>query len=107
VQPQNGPDLFEIMARMADRLEETRRRAESEVMHGSAGDGAVLVAMTLSGVLRRVTLDPDVVRPDGIERLQNLLTEALNDALDGTRREMEQRLADLEPDLDPPVPERR
>jgi len=92
-------DLFEIMARMADRLEETRRRAESEVLHGSAGDGAVLVTMTLAGQLRRVTLDPAVARPDGVERLQHLLTEALNDALDGTRREVEQRLADLEPEL--------
>jgi nucleoid-associated protein EbfC len=53
--------------------------AEQEV-EGSAGGGVVTVTMTGAGEVTAVTLAPEVVDPDDIEMLQDLIVAALHDA---------------------------
>jgi hypothetical protein len=50
------------------------------VVKGSAGGGVVSVTMTGSGEVTAVTLAPEVVDPDDIEMLQDLIVAALHDA---------------------------
>lgn len=54
--------------------------AAQQVVEGSAGGGVVTVEMTGAGEVRSVTLAPDVVDPDEIEMLQDLIVAALHDA---------------------------
>ena len=55
-------------------------RAAEEVVTGSAGGGVVTVEMTGTGEVRSVKLAPEVVDPQDIEMLQDLIVAALHDA---------------------------
>ena len=55
-------------------------RAADEVVEGTAGGGVVTVEMTGSGEVRSVTLSRDVVDPDDVDMLQDLIVAALHDA---------------------------
>jgi nucleoid-associated protein EbfC len=55
-------------------------QAAQQVVEGSAGGGVVTVEMTGAGEVRSVTLAPEVVDPDEIEMLQDLIVAALHDA---------------------------
>ena len=55
-------------------------RAAEQVVEGSAGGGVVTVEMTGTGEVRSVSLAPEVVDPDEVEMLQDLIVAALHDA---------------------------
>ena len=55
-------------------------RAAEEIVEGSAGGGVVTVEMTGAGEVRSLKLSPEVVDPDEIEMLQDLVVAALHDA---------------------------
>lgn len=54
--------------------------AAQQLVEGSAGGGVVTVTMTGSGEVTSVTIAPEVVDPDEIEMLQDLIVAALHDA---------------------------
>ena len=62
---------------MQDQLQ--RELAETQV-EATAGGGMVTVVMTGVKQLRSVTIDPEVVSKDDVERLQDLIVAAINDA---------------------------
>ena len=53
--------------------------ASAEVV-GQAGNGLVQVTMTAAGDVRGVRIDPQVVDPDDVDTLQDLVVGALQDA---------------------------
>jgi DNA-binding YbaB/EbfC family protein len=55
-------------------------RAADEVVEGTAGGGVVRVEMSGAGEVRSVTIAPEVVDPDEVEMLQDLVVAALHDA---------------------------
>jgi nucleoid-associated protein EbfC len=54
--------------------------AATQIVEGSAGGGVVTVAMTGAGEVRSVRLAPEVVDPEDIDMLQDLIVAALHDA---------------------------
>lgn len=54
--------------------------AATQIVEGSAGGGVVTVAMTGAGEVRSIRLAPEVVDPDDIDMLQDLIVAALHDA---------------------------
>jgi nucleoid-associated protein EbfC len=54
--------------------------AANEVVEGSAGGGVVRVTMTGTGEVEAVSIDPEVVDPEEVEMLQDLVVAALHDA---------------------------
>jgi DNA-binding YbaB/EbfC family protein len=62
----------EAMAAQAD--------AVKQVVEGTAGGGVVRVTMTGGGEVTGVTLSPQVVDPDDIGMLQDLIVAAIHDA---------------------------
>jgi DNA-binding YbaB/EbfC family protein len=55
-------------------------QAAQQVVEGTAGGGVVKVTMTGQGEVTSVVLAPEVVDPDDIEMLQDLIVAALHDA---------------------------
>ncbi|HEV7763292.1 MAG TPA: YbaB/EbfC family nucleoid-associated protein [Acidimicrobiales bacterium] len=62
----------EAMAAQAD--------AVNQVVEGTAGGGVVQVTMTGGGEVTGIALSPEVVDPDDIDMLQDLIVAALRDA---------------------------
>ena len=64
----------------AQQAVSAQARAADEVVEGTAGGGVVTVEITGSGEVRSVTLSRDVVDPDDVDMLQDLIVAALHDA---------------------------
>lgn len=67
---------------MQRKLEEKQAQIAEEEVSGQAGGGMVTVTVNGTGdEVRAVTISPDVVDPDDVEMLADLVTAAMNEAL--------------------------
>ena len=77
------PDLQMIM-QQAQKMQEQLIAAQAELataeVTGQAGNGLVQVTMTAAGEVRAVRIDPQVVDPEDVDTLQDLVVGALQDA---------------------------
>ena len=77
------PDLQMIM-QQAQKMQEQLIAAQAELasaeVTGQAGNGLVQVTMTAAGEVLAVRIDPQVVDPDDVDTLQDLVVGALQDA---------------------------
>jgi len=75
------------MAKMAQQMQAEMARVQAEIaalsLEGTAGGGAVTAVVNGKGEVVSITLDKDVVDPEDVEMLQDLITAAVND---GVRR---------------------
>jgi DNA-binding YbaB/EbfC family protein len=87
------------LQRMAMQMQQEMERIQAELaeaeVEGSAGGGVVRVVVTGKQTVVSVTIDPTAVDPDDVDMLQDLITVALNDALDSSRRLAEQKMGAL------------
>jgi len=87
------------LQRMALQMQQEMERIQAELaeaeVEGSAGGGVVRVVVTGKQTVVSVTIDPTAVDPDDVDMLQDLITVALNDALDSSRRLAEQKMGAL------------
>ena len=77
------PDMAMIM-QQAQRMQEQLIAAQAELaaseVTGQAGNGLVQVTMTAAGDVRSVRIDPQVVDPEDVDTLQDLVVGAMHDA---------------------------
>ena len=79
--PGNMNNLMKQAQRMQRQMEEMQKELEEKEYTVTAGGGAVELVITGSNVVRAVTLKPEIVDPDDVEMLQDLLVAAFNEAL--------------------------
>ncbi len=75
-------DLIRQAQQMQARLAKIQEELESETVEASAGGGAIKVVVTGHQKIMSVTISPDVVDPDDVEMLQDLVMAAVNEAMD-------------------------
>ncbi len=87
------------LQRMALQMQQEMERIQAELatteVEGSAGGGVVSAVVTGKQELVSVTIDPAAVDPADVEMLQDLVTAAVNDALEASRRVAEQKMGAL------------
>lgn len=71
--------LKQAMA-MQQQLADAQQEAASTEVEGRAGGGQVTVTMTGAGEVTAVHISPEVVDPDDVELLEDLVLAALRDA---------------------------
>jgi len=79
--PGNMNNLMKQAQRMQKQMEEQQKEFEEKLFTASAGGGAVQVVITGKKEVQSITLAPEVVDPDDIEMLQDLIVAATNEAL--------------------------
>ncbi|MBR3824890.1 MAG: YbaB/EbfC family nucleoid-associated protein [Lachnospiraceae bacterium] len=79
--PGNMNNLMKQAQRMQRQMEEGQKELETKEFTASAGGGAVEVTVTGKKEVVRVKLSEEVVDPDDIEMLQDLIVAATNEAL--------------------------
>ncbi len=79
--PGNMNNLMKQAQRMQRQMEETTKALEEKEYTASAGGGAVSVTVTGKKQVTAVKLSEEVVDPDDIEMLQDLIVAATNEAL--------------------------
>ena len=78
--PGNMNNLMKQAQRMQRQMEESQKEMETKEFSASAGGGAVEVVISGKKEITKVTLSPEVVDPDDIEMLQDLIRAAVNEA---------------------------
>lgn len=79
--PGNMNNLMKQAQKMQRQMEETTKELESREYSASAGGGAVTVTVSGKKEITSVKLAEEVVDPDDIEMLQDLIMAATNEAL--------------------------
>lgn len=77
------PDMNDILARaaeMQEKLQEAQQEILDATVEGTAGNGLVTVVMSGGAEVQDVKIDPEVVDPEDIETLQDLVLGAFRDA---------------------------
>lgn len=72
--------LMKQAKEMQERVEEMQTKLGAEQAEGSAGGGMVVVMMNGRHEIVGIKIDPEVVVPEDVEMLEDLITAACNDA---------------------------
>jgi DNA-binding YbaB/EbfC family protein len=88
-------NLQSMALQMQQEMERIQGELAEATVEGSAGGGAVRAVVTGKQTLVSLTIDPGAVDPDDVEMLQDLVTAAVNDALEASRRLAEQKMGAL------------
>ena len=78
---QNMNSMIRQAQKMQDQITELQEDIEQRDFSATAGGGAVEVTVTGKKVLKSLTLKPEVVDPEDIEMLQDLIISAVNEAV--------------------------
>jgi hypothetical protein len=92
-------DMMRQMQKMQERLARAQEQLNNTSVEGSAGGGAVTVAVTGSLRVQSVKIAPEVVDPGDVEMLEDLVTAALNEALEKAQALQAESMAGLTGDL--------
>ena len=87
--------LMKQAKQMQEQLKKVQKDLEKELVTGNAGGGAIEVAMTGSQKCIEVKLDPDKVKDMSTDRLQSLVLQAVNDALEKSRKLMAKKMGPI------------
>ena len=93
--PGNMNNLMKQAQRMQRQMEETNKELEEKEYSASAGGGAVTVTVSGKKEVLSVKLAEEVVDPDDIEMLQDLIVAATNEALRKMEEESQAAMSKL------------
>jgi DNA-binding YbaB/EbfC family protein len=74
-------DMLSKLSQMQEQLQKAQEEIENRVAEATAGGGAVKVEITGAYRVKSLTIDPDVVDPDDMGMLEDLVIAAVNEAL--------------------------
>ena len=93
--PGNMNNLMKQAQRMQRQVEETTKELEEKEYSASAGGGAVTVTVSGKKEVLSVKLAEEVVDPEDIEMLQDLIVAATNEALRKMEEESQAAMSKL------------
>lgn len=90
-----GGDLMKQIQQMQSKLAETQAKLDDMHFEATAGGGAIYVKVNAHPQLLEIKVKPEVIDPDDVDMLQDLIMAAMNDALEKVRTGQMQQLAGL------------
>ncbi len=93
--PGGRPDLRQQIQRLQEQMLQTQESLGEQTVTASAGGGVVQVVMTGQQRVQSITIDPEVVNPDDVEMLQDLIVAAVNEAIERSQAMAAERLGAL------------
>ena len=79
--PGNMNNILKQAQKMQENMQKMQEELESKELEASVGGGAVTVKVNGKKEVLDITIKPEVVDPDDIEMLQDLVLSAVNQAL--------------------------
>ena len=76
----NPQQLQEMMAAARKQAEDIQNKMQQTVVEASAGGGSVTVKMNGNKQVLSVKIDPEVIKANDLEMLQDMVTAAVNEA---------------------------
>ncbi len=79
--PQNMQSMLKQAQKMQEEMEKTQAELEEKEYETQAGGGAVKVKINGKKEIVSLEISPDIVDPDDIETLSDVIVAAINDAI--------------------------
>jgi DNA-binding YbaB/EbfC family protein len=77
-----GGNMLAQMQKMQEEMAAAQQALEDETVTVTAGGGAISVVVTGHQRLRSIEIDPELVDPEEMEMLQDMLVAAINSAIE-------------------------
>lgn len=74
-------DIMREAQKLQAQMQKLQEEAKAKTVEASAGGGMVVVTATGAGELVSIKIERDVVNPDDVEMLQDLILAAANEAI--------------------------
>ena len=81
--------------KMQDQITALQEDIEQRTFDATAGGGAVAVTVTGKKTIQSITLKPEVVDPEDIEMLQDLIISAVNEAIANVEETTENEMSKI------------
>ncbi len=91
----NPKQLQEMMAQAQKQAQDLQRRMQETVVEASSGGGSVTVKMNGQKRVLAITIDPETVKSGDVEMLQDLVTAAVNAAVQKVDEQMQSTLGGM------------
>lgn len=89
----NNKSLLKQAQQMQQRMSKIQEELDQTLVEGSAGGGVVKVVVTGKLKVQSVEISPDVVDPEDVELLQDLVQAAVNEAMDKAQTLAQDKMA--------------
>jgi hypothetical protein len=88
-------DMMARLQQMQERALKAQQELNEQSVDGSAGGGAVSITVTGGLKVQSLKIAPEVVDPNDVEMLEDLVTAAVNEALQKVQALQMQQIAGL------------
>jgi len=88
----NIQKMMKEAQKMQERLAQAQQDLAAETVEASAGGGKVTVTVTGSGDITAVKISPDVVDPQDVEMLEDLVLSGVREAQEAARKLQAERM---------------
>ncbi len=92
---QNMQHLMRQAQKMQEQMEQMQNDLDNMEFGAQAGGGMVSVVVTGKRAIKSLEIKPDVVDPEDIEMLQDLITAAVNEALATAEQTREDKMSKI------------
>jgi hypothetical protein len=80
---------------MQQQMLEAQEALGDKTVEVTAGGGTIKIVMNGHQKLQSITIDPEVVNPEDVEMLQDLILAAVNEAVDASQELAAQKMSDI------------
>ena len=77
----NMQSLMKQAQKMQKKMEEAQEALAEKTVETTSGGGAVKIVITGKKVIKSIKIDPEVIDPDDIEMLEDLILSSVNEAI--------------------------
>ena len=94
-----GNNNMQNLMRQAQKMQENLLKAQKELEEATsdvtAGGGAISLTITGDNQITNISINPDVVDPDDVEMLEDLMMSAFNEAIKKVEKEKGDKMSKL------------
>ena len=87
--------MLQQLQKLQEEMVKTQEALGDETVTVTAGGGTITVVITGHQKIQSITIEPEVVDPDDVEMLQDLVMAAVNEAIDKSQQLATDRLGAL------------
>ncbi|MGC9467818.1 MAG: YbaB/EbfC family nucleoid-associated protein [Anaerolineae bacterium] len=91
----NPKDLMRQVQQMQTEMESIQEEAHNEIIEVSSGGGVVTVRINGALEIQSIEIEPEVVDPEDVDMLQDLILAAVNEAIQKAQAMVADRMSAL------------
>ncbi len=90
-----GGGMMKQLQKLQEEMAKTQEALADETLTVTAGGGAITIVVTGNQRIRSITLKPEIVNPEDLEMLQDLIVAAVNEAMEASQAHAAERMQAL------------